>query len=165
MTVRALIFRLLVLTLGLAAVPAYAGQRLEARFYPNPHLQLQSQWLEPVLRRGLDLERASTLIATSPYTELQMIIPPAFVGKRVRILLVAPAQIRGITDCRGLEMEWKTQGTYLPGRARPGDRVLLYQGTVTSAVLRDMITFTYQINADYVDGPISVEPIYEIEEN
>lgn len=157
-------WRWLALALGLAALPAVAGQRLEARFFPNPHLELQAQWLEPVLRRGLDPEQARVLIATSPYTELQMTIPAAMVGKRVRILLVAPTQIRGVSDRRGLEMEWKTQGTYLPGRARPGDRVLLYQGVVTNSLLRGMIAFTYRINGDYVEGHISVEPVYEIEE-
>jgi hypothetical protein len=65
---------------------------------------------------------------------------------------------------RGLEAEWRTQGIFLSGKARPGDRVLFFEGTPTGSLLRDYVAYTFSIDARETMGPIRFETVYEIEQ-
>lgn len=149
----------------LASLPALAGQRIESQYYPGPNLDLQSRWLlaapqrlraEPALR--------SVYVAESPFTEMRLLVPPSWVGKRARIYLLVPGQVIGMSGQAGFEAEWRTQGVFLAGKSRPGDRVLFYEGTVRGTPLRDFIAYTFKVDARYASGPVRFEPVYEIEE-
>lgn len=148
-----------------ASLPALAGQRIESQYYPGPNLDLQSRWLlsapqrlraEPALR--------SLYVAESPFTELRLLVPPAYVGKRVRIYLLVPGQVTGMSGQSGFDAEWRTQGVFLPAKSRAGDRVLFYEGTVPGTPLRDFVAYTFRVDSRYTSGPVRFEPVYEIEE-
>jgi hypothetical protein len=150
--------------LCLASAPASAAERIESRYFPNPELQLESQWQVPNPQVSTDPLMANRMIAQSPFTELRLSIPPAYVGKTVRIYLVFPPSAQGIISGRGLEAEWRTQGIFLSGKARPGDRVLFFEGTPTGSLLKDFVAYTFVIDARETMGPIRFETVYEIEQ-
>jgi len=158
--------RVLALCCAMAlATPVFAdGQRLETRYFPGPNLELNGRWLETNPRLGMDPARLNSFVAQSTFTELQITIPPAYVGKNVSIHVFVPLMVQGMQQASGMEVEWRTQGVLLAGKMRPGERALLYRGPVTSALLRDRIMYSFIIDARHVNGPIRFEPEYEISE-
>lgn len=149
----------------LASLPLLAGQRIESQYFPGPNLELQSRWLLSAPQR-IRAESAlrNIMVAESAFTELRLIVPPAYVGKRARVYLLVPGQIIGMSGLSGFEAEWRTQGVFLPGKCRPGNRVLFYEGTVPGTPLRDRVAYTFKVDASYASGPVRFEPVYEIEE-
>lgn len=146
-----------------AASVCFGGQRIESYFFPGAELRLESRWLVPKLRSSTDTAAASQTVAESPFTELRLVVPPAYVGKRVRIYFLLPSSAQGMAGDRGLDVEWRTQGVYLPGRARPGERVLFFEGPVSDNLLRDLVAYTIRIDANHQTGPVRFEAVYEIE--
>ncbi|HSD96927.1 MAG TPA: hypothetical protein VLB06_07280 [Sulfuricaulis sp.] len=152
------------LLLGLLSLPAYSGTRIESLYVPGPNLELEGRWLSPYARASSDPAQASLFVAESAFKEMLLTIPPAFIGKNVRIFLIIPPQTPGIAGPAGLEVQWRTQGVFLPGTARPGERVLFFQGVIQQSPLRDLIAYTFRVDARYNSGQIRFDPIYEIEE-
>jgi hypothetical protein len=152
------------LLLGLLSLPALAGMRIESRYVPGPNLDLQARWLVPRPRATTDPAQASLMVAESAFTEMLLTIPADFIGKNVRIFLIMPPQTPGIAGPAGMEAEWRTQGVFLPGKARPGERVLFFQGVIKQSPLRDLIAYTFRVDARYNTGHVRFDPIYEIEE-
>lgn len=152
------------LLLGLLSLPALSGTRIESLYVPGPNLDLQGRWLSPYARASTDSAQANLFVAESAFKEMLLTIPPAFIGKNVRIFLIIPPQTPGIAGSAGLEVQWRTQGVFLPGNARPGERVLFFQGVIQQSPLRDLIAYTFRVDARYNNGQIRFDPIYEIEE-
>jgi hypothetical protein len=152
------------IALTLTAPPTLAGERIEPSFFPSPQINVDSRWLIPYARADTDPELANTMVAETDFTELRLPIPPVLVGRSVRILLVLPAAIQGTGGRNGLEVEWKTQSVFRAGSARPGDRVLFFEGPVSQPLLSDLIAYTFRIDARYSTGRVRFEPEYEIEE-
>lgn len=152
------------LALSLATRPALAGQLIEPSFFPNPQINVEGRWLTEHPTADTDPELANAISAQTDFTELRLPIPPAVVGKSVRIFLVLPAATQGAGGRNGLEVEWKTQGVFRAGSARPGDRVLFFEGRTSEPLLRDLIAYTFRIDARHSTGAIRFEPEYEIEE-
>ena len=149
----------------LASLPGLAGQRVEFQYHPRPNLELQSRWLLSAPQRiRAEAALRNIMVAESAFTELRVLVPPAWVGKRARIYLQLPGQLVGMSGLSGFEAEWRTQGVFLPGKSRPGDRVLFYEGTVPGTPLRDFVAYTFKVDARYSSGPVRFEPVYEIEE-
>lgn len=153
------------LLLGLLSLPALAGTRIESLYVPGPNLDLQARWLTPNARASTDPAQADLFVAESAFTEMQLTIPAAFIGKNVRIFLVLPPQTPGIAGPAGMEATWRTQGVFLPGTARPGERVMFFQGVIRQSPLRDLIAYTIRVDARYNSGQVRFDPIYEIEEH
>jgi hypothetical protein len=65
----------------------------------------------------------------------------AHAGKTGRIYMVLPAD-----GGAALQLQWQTQGRLLPGRLSPGERALVYQGTLPGPALLDQLQL--QILAD-----------------
>jgi len=150
--------------LCLSTLPAAAdGQRIDARFFPGPDLNIEARWLVPVLSPRGDPTLNSLLVAQTASTELRLTIPPDLVGKRARIYARLPSATTGLMGNRGLETEWTTQGVFRPGTVIPGARVLFFEGVVSAPVLRDFVTYTFRVDANYVTGPVRFDPVYEIE--
>jgi hypothetical protein len=90
-----------------------------------------------------------------------------YVGKQARIYYVIPPNIPGLRSPAGLQISWTTNGPWASGTARPGERRLVWAGTVRDpwvqaefditlgASLRDL-----QLPAD---GRLGFEPYFEIE--
>ena len=152
------------LLLGLLSLPAFAGTRIESLYVPGPNLSLQARWLVPNPSANSDPALANLFVAESAFTEMLLTIPADFIGKNVRIFLVMPPQIPGVAGPAGMEVEWRTQGVFLPGKARPGERVLFFQGVIQQSPLRDLIAYTFRMDARYNQGKVRFDPAYEIEE-
>ena len=152
------------LLLGLLSLPALAGTRLESLYVPGPNLNLQSRWVVPGARATTDPAQANLFIAESAFTEMLLNIPAAYIGKNVQIFLIMPPQIPGVSGPVGMEVEWRTQGVFLPGKARPGERVLFFQGVIQQSPLRDRIAYKFQMDARYNNGQVRFDPLYEIEQ-
>jgi hypothetical protein len=56
----------------------------------------------------------------------------AWRNRAARIYLVLPEQTTA-----GVRLAWHTQGRLLPGRATPGQRVLVFEGLIGSPILED----------------------------
>lgn len=143
---------------------AHGGQRIESYYFPGPELQLESRWLVPHLRAHNDAGLNDVMIAESAYTELRLVVPSTLVGKRVRVDALLPAFVQGMDGTRGLEVEWRTQGVFRPGKLRMGERVTLFEGVANGPLLSDRVAYVVRTDARYVVGPIRFETVYEIEE-
>ncbi len=156
---------ILLAAIALTTVPVTtAGERLEAIFFPERHPTLQGDWARP--RFSGDPEANSRVHARSAgELELQLLIPERFrqPPQPVRIFLIVPAQPPGLRGPGGFEVSWTTRGRFLAGTARPGNRVLLFQGIADAPVLRDFVTFSFTLDARDLLGPLRFEPEYEIE--
>jgi len=93
-----------------------------------------------------------TRLDTSPYT-----------GSAARIFLVMPIIIRGLANPSSLELSWTTGGLFNAGRVTPGNRQLIFEGSITKPVMRDIFNFTFELDARYLQQTLRVEPDYEIE--
>jgi len=143
---------------------ACAADPVVARFFPTDELQIDAQWALPVPNPRVNPALNGLILAKTPVTEMRLTLPSSFVGKAVRIYQLVPNFVQGLSGGRGLEVEWTTQGIYIPGKARPGDRMVFYEGTPNNTTLRDYVAFTLRIDATYATGPVRFEPVYEIEE-
>jgi hypothetical protein len=141
----------------------YAGQRVRAEFFPQRHLALQGQWANP--RFTGDLDADSRLVAAYNDIELRLFIPPAFTSppQRAQIYMVVPSQIPGLDVGGGLQVSWLARGRFLNGTARPGDRVLIFEGVVSEPVLADFLSLTITIDARRMLGAVRLDPVFEIE--
>lgn len=142
-------------------VEAQSVERLNARFYPQEHLEIEMQWAQP-LHGAKNRQRENLLIAKTKLNELRLTIPSQYIGASKNIYLSIPQQFPGIRD-HGVQIRWETRGHFISGSAKPGERVLLFSGPITDVVLSDQIIFTFIIDARYVYGPMEFHPVYEIE--
>lgn len=56
-----------------------------------------------------------------------------FMGKQARIYYVVPPAIAGLRSPAGLKVEWRGNGIFSNGQARPGERNLVWTGTIRDA--------------------------------
>lgn len=149
---------------AVVVLPATGGQRIESHYFPGPELRLESRWLVPHVRAGRDAALNNVVVAESAFTELRLIVPQAYIGKRVRVTASLPAFAQGVGGSRGLEVEWRTQGVFQPGKLAMGERLVLYEGVVRGALLSDRLAYVVRMDARYATGPIRFETVYEIDE-
>lgn len=153
----------LAILLGAGAALAQSGERVRSEFFPQRHLALQGQWANP--RFTGDLDADSRIVATYNDIELRLFIPPAFTSppQQARIFMLMPAQIPGLDVGGGLEISWVTRGRLLNVTARPGDRVLIFEGVVGEPVLTDFLNLVIAIDARRMVGTVRFDPLFEIE--
>lgn len=155
---------LLLSAILLGSVAAAQAERIEHQYFPNPHPEFQSRWAMPFPHGRADPELANRIIATSQPTEVRLMIPAPYAGREVRLFLSVAPIVPGLRGGRGgLEIEWTTEGALRPGRARPGDRTIVFEGVAPSGMLVDHIHYVVQIDDRDVDGELHVEPVFEIE--
>lgn len=139
------------------------AERVRAEFFPQRHLALQGQWANP--RFSGDIDADSGIVASYNDIELRFFIPPAFTSppQQAQIFMLMPAQIPGLDIGGGLEMSWVTRGRFLNGTARPGDRVLIFEGVVSEPVLADFLNLAITLDARRMVGAVRLDPVFEIE--
>ncbi len=95
-------------------------------------------------------------LATSPY-----------VGKKARIFYVVPAQIEGLRSASALQVKWLAGNVFSAGTARPGERALVWAGTVSQGWMVDALDVTMQVNLRELrlppNGQLGFESYFEIE--
>lgn len=142
---------------------SHPAERVRSEFFPQRHLTLQGQWANP--RFTGDIDADSRVVASFNDIELRFFLPPAFTSppQQAQIFMLMPVQIPGLDVGGGLEFTWVTRGRLLNGTARPGDRVLIFEGVVGEPVLADFLNLTITIDARRMVGPVRLDPLFEIE--
>jgi len=80
--------------------------------------------------------------------------------RSLRIYLNLPAQQPG-----PLAISWLTQGRFIPGQLRSGNRVLLYAGPITAPFLEDTLNVQYSVDGSLVRRPFPVTFHFETDED
>ncbi len=88
-----------------------------------------------------------------------------FIGKSARIFYVVPAAIAGLRSPGGLRVDWRGSGLFADGSARPGDRVLVWSGTVREAFISEGLNLTMQVELRQLQlrNGLAFESYFEIE--
>ena len=68
-----------------------------------------------------------------------------FVGKMARIYYVIPAVVSGLRSPAGLQVDWRSNGLFANGIARPGERKLVWSGVVRDAFISEGLDLTMKI--------------------
>ena len=77
-----------------------------------------------------------------------------------RIYLALPAQQPG-----PLTASWITQGRLMPGQLRSGNRVLVYAGPITAAIMEDTLTFQFSVDGNLLPRAFPVSYHFEMDED
>ena len=143
------------------AAQAQPGKPLKASSSVG-NLYAQAQWETPY-RRGV--RPTSIVVARVAPFELRFTIPGEYLSppRAVRIYMVLPLTAIGMKAPDTLELNWQTGGRFIPGQIVPGQRALLYQGTVDGPELLDQMRFTLRVDAADLLDRLEIEPSYEIE--
>ena len=149
--------------LCLGTTIAYSAERVRAEFFPQRNLVLHGQWANP--RFTGDIDADSRVVASYNDIELRLSIPPAFTSppQQVQVFMSVPVQIPGLDVGGGLEISWVTRGRFFNGTARPGDRVLIFEGLVSEPVLTDFLNLVITIDARRMLGAVRFDPLFEID--
>lgn len=90
-----------------------------------------------------------------------------FIGKHARIYYVVPLAIAGLRSPVGLKVEWRGHGTFSNGQAKPGERRLVWTGTVHEAWMTEGLDVTMQVDLREIRLPpganFGFESYFEIE--
>lgn len=132
--------------------------RLDDSASPRAHVSIDFQQARPLDANTLALPfgRVEYRLATAPH-----------VGRRARIFYVVPPAIPGLRSPAGLQVQWRSQGTFADGTARPGDRIPVWNGVVQTPWMSE--TFDLQLRLDPRllqlgrGGALSFESYFEIE--
>lgn len=91
----------------------------------------------------------------------------AFIGKKARIYYVVPANIEGLRSASALRINWRAGNAFSAGGASPGERALVWTGTISQAWIIEALDVTMQVNLREVrlppNGQLGFESFFEIE--
>ncbi len=82
-----------------------------------------------------------------------------WVRRSGRIYLVLPAQQPGPVSA-----SWVTQGRFLSGRVRSGNRVLVYTGPITTPFMEDVFQFQFSVDGSLVQRAFPLTYRFEMDE-
>ena len=107
--------------------------------------------------RSLQFGSPDSMTVDSRFSVHAVLNTQPWVGKPARIyMLLAPQPTR-------LSLQWTTRGTLLAGRIEPGQRVLVFDGTVTAALLRDQLEIQASADGRELRSAQRLRVSYEIE--
>lgn len=90
-----------------------------------------------------------------------------YAGRQARIYFVVPPIIDGLRSPAGLRVEWRGNGNFSSGSARPGERQLVWSGTVPGPWMNEAIDLTFEVDLSELqmqaDTRFGFEPFFEIE--
>jgi len=88
-------------------------------------------------------------------------------GRQARIYFVVPALIAGLRSPAGLRVEWRGNGLFASGAARPGERTLVWSGVVKGPWIAEGLDLTLQLDLRELRQPdnpsFGFESYFEIE--
>lgn len=144
-----------------AVLPA-AAWALVARLddSASPRAQVRSDFSNAQGMDGnlvvLPFGRIEYRLATAPH-----------LGRRARIFYVVPPAIAGLRSPAGMQLQWRGNGAFASGSARPGDRVQVWNGTVQTPWMNETFELTLRIDPRELRLPtgaaLSFESTFEIE--
>ena len=139
-----------------------AGEVLNDLKSPKKQYSTQLKWVHPGHLRSMDQEEYLLLESTLRNVEVWLDTTD-YRGRLARIYLGLPRQIQGINSIENFILRWKTDRIFFPGQVRPGNRTLIYDGSIDTDLITELFTFTLRVNANYIAGDIRYAPIFEIE--
>lgn len=90
-----------------------------------------------------------------------------FMGKQARIYYVVPPSIAGLRSPAGLKVEWRGNGIFSSGQARPGERNLVWTGTIREAWMVEGLDISMLVDLREIRLPpgaaFGFESFFEIE--
>ncbi len=113
---------------------------------------------------ALTPDQMNALIAELKAVELKIDVS-AHTGRQVRIYLQLPLVVKGLRGAHGLRVEWATRGHLLSGSVVPGNRTLIFHGTVMTREISDVFDFSLFIDSRQFQGGLGFDPVFEIEES
>ncbi len=152
----------IVLTLGIALAQAGLAEPLDDSLSPQQQLNLNFDWKDPLYSGPAD-DRNFTAVEARAYNVETRLNTAKYLGQRARIYLGLPINVRGLRNPDSLRMSWTTNGLFSDGSVTPGNRQLIYQGTITENVMRGNFSFTFDIDGRDLNQTLRLEPVYEIE--
>jgi hypothetical protein len=159
--VRTLRSRLLMICLAGIILPVH-GEPLSDELSPRQQVDIDLVWKNRTNLETLDEKAYNTVIARAHNLDTRL-DTSAYLGSRARIYLELPIQVRGLANPGSLELSWTTNGLFSPGRVTPGNRQLIFEGTITDKVMRDIFDFTFEVDARFLTQTLRLEPVYDIE--
>jgi len=138
------------------------AERLDDALSPRRQVDLDLQWKYRGNTEKLGDAEFNAVSAQARNLDTRL-DTSAYVGSEARIFLELPILVRGLGNPSSLVLSWTTGGLFNPGRVTPGNRQLIYEGSITQQVMRDTITFTFEVDARDLHQTLRVEPVYEIE--
>jgi len=142
------------------AVPA---DRLDDSLSPQQQINLQLDWKTSSIDPDkLDQNVIHRVIARASNVDTRL-DTSKYLGMVVRIYLSLPILVRGLSHPQSMNFSWTTNGLFLDGQLTPGNRQLIFDGTVTSPVMIDNFNFTFELDARYLTQTLRLEPVYDLE--
>jgi hypothetical protein len=148
--------------LAALAAPASAATRLDDSLSPRQRVEIIPRWVTDFAPGRVSDEQLNALVAEVRQFEVRL-DTAKYVGREAEIYLRLPVAIIGLHSPAGLRLEWRTRGRFASGSVRPGDRALLFRGTVTEPVMGDTFDFVLHFDGRYIQRGLQFDPIYEIE--
>ena len=139
-----------------------AGERLNDSLSPKKQYDVALEWAHQGNVNQLSREDFFLLKARVNNVEVRL-DTSEFIGQQADIYLVLPAQIDGLSSMGGMTLSWDTHGFFISGRTIPGQRSLLYRGTIDSEIMADILTFTIILDANHLIGKLRYATVFEIE--
>ena len=145
-----------------AAMDGGAVEILDDSLSPRKQYADQFEWANP--GDGANLSREAFFLLRSKASGVEVWLDTTrYEGRRSRIYLRLPQQIIGYNSTEGFLLSWVTDRIFAPGSVRPGNRALLFDGVIETALMVEVFTFTLEVDAAFFDGTIKYAPIFEIE--
>jgi hypothetical protein len=138
------------------------AERLDDSLSPRRQVDLDLVWTHQGNTDTLSDAEFNNLTAQARNLDTRL-DTSAYVGSEARIFLGLPILVRGLGNPSSLALSWTTGGLFNAGRVTPGNRQLIYEGPITQPVMRDSMTFIFELDARYLHQPLRLEPVYEIE--
>lgn len=157
--------RFLLAAVALAALPALGFERLDDSASPRARVQPRSVLSDEgrPLAESRQPTRAIVQVGRIDYK----LATTRYAGRRARIYYALPAAIPGLRSPAGLRVEWRGDGLFADGNARPGERRLVWTGVVPGAWMTGALDLSYQVELRELqlqrDGQFGFEPYFEIE--
>jgi hypothetical protein len=151
----------LLLLVSLLAGPLQA-ERLDDSLSPQQQINIELDWKHQNAGDELDEKEFNSVIAHARNVDTRLDTTD-YVDTMARIFLELPIQVRGLNNPQRLAVSWTTNGLFQDGEVTPGNRRLIFEGNITTPVMRDIFNFTFEVDARFLTQSLRLEPIYEIE--
>ena len=144
-----------------AALPASA-ERLDDSLSTQQQFDLDLNWKQQRNTENLNERELNALSARAHRVEIRLNTKP-YIGKRGKIFISLPIDIRGTGDSTALRMSWTTNGVFSNGSVTAGNRAKLFEGEISDAVMGDVFDITFDIDARQVYNNLRFQPVFDIE--
>jgi hypothetical protein len=146
---------------GAVVLPLHA-ERLDDSLSPQEQINVAFVWKHPAPNETLDAREFNAVVAQARNVDTRL-DTSNYVGANARIFLELPIQVRGLENPYRLDVSWTTGGLFQDGEVTPGNRRLIFEGTIPTPVMRDIFNFNFEVDARFLTYNLRLEPVYEIE--